>query len=71
MDSIQIASRLYDYEVRFTEDLAWELAAFPPETTAYVIDRKVASLYAEKRGRAEGYGYGHGDRVFLAVNWSA
>lgn len=50
MDSIQIASRLYDYEVRFTEDLAWELAAFPPETTAYVIDRKVASLYAEKLG---------------------
>lgn len=51
MDSIRISSRLYDYEVRFTDDLAWELAAFPTATTAYVIDSKVASLYAEKLER--------------------
>lgn len=48
MEGIQISSRLYDYEVVFSDDFSNELLAFPPQTTAYVIDGHVAELYAQK-----------------------
>jgi len=51
VDNIEISSKLYNYGVRFTEDLICELSAFPPETTTYVIDRNVAELYFEKLAR--------------------
>lgn len=48
MENIHITSKLYDYEVRFAKELTEELSLFPMETTAYVIDRHVAELYAKK-----------------------
>jgi len=46
MDQILIHSNLYDYEVNFVDGFTEKLLKFT-DTTAYVIDEKVYSLYEE------------------------
>lgn len=48
MDTLNISSRLYDYSVDFIDNFAETLKTFDPETTAYVIDRRVYELYREQ-----------------------
>lgn len=47
MDTINIKSSLYDYSVDFVDDFTEKLNEFA-DTTAYVIDKNVYTLYQEK-----------------------
>ena len=47
MDSIQIQSRLYDYEVAFTDDFAKDFKDYA-DAAVYVIDKNVYDFNTEK-----------------------
>lgn len=46
MEEIHITSSLYDYSVRFTDDLSYNLGLFK-DSTAFIIDRNVYNLYRQ------------------------